>query len=111
MSRICIEGETNHPKDIIERDVTNVVIGRLAAIKETLQAIDADLSMFHKKHQLSDEKFLDLFNKGNFGDDDDFFVWEGSLKLRKQLLDEDAVLREVLWASNHHHPSRPTLSV
>jgi hypothetical protein len=96
MSRIRIEGETSHPKEVIARDVVNVVIGRLAAIKETLQSIDADLKIFHKKYKHSDEKFLELFNRGELGDDDDFFAWEGSLKLRKQLADEDAVLREVL---------------
>nr|MDO8087673.1 hypothetical protein [Candidatus Sigynarchaeum springense] len=96
MSRIKIEGETSHPKEIIARDVVNAVIGRLAAIKETLKSIDADLATFHKKYKYSDEEFLDLFNKGELGDSDDFFAWEGSLRLRKQLVDEDAVLREVL---------------
>jgi hypothetical protein len=96
MSRIRIEGHTNHPKEIIERDVIKVVISRLAAIKEALKAIDADLEKLQKKYQISDEKFLDLFHKGNLGDDEDYFTWEGSLQIREQLLVEDAVLREVL---------------
>jgi hypothetical protein len=96
MSRIRIEGETTHPKDVITHDVVNAVIGRLASIKETIQAIDADLETFRKKYRLPDAKLMDLFNRGQLDDDEDYFAWEGSLKLRKQLVDEEAVLREVL---------------
>jgi hypothetical protein len=96
MSRIRIDGETNHPKDVIARDVVNAVIGRLAAIKETVQAIDADITAFHKKYGYSNEEFLESFRRGDLGDDEDFFAWEGSIKLRQKMIEEEGNLREVL---------------
>ena len=96
MSRIRIEGETAHPKEIIAQDVLNAVIGRLAAIKETLKAIEEDITAFHEKYGYSDDEFLTMFSKGDLGDDDDFFVWEGSIKLHEKLIEEETILREVL---------------
>jgi len=96
MSRIRIEGETTVSKDIIARGVVNAVKGRLMAIKEEIQAIDKDIELLRKKHGIDDEDFMLKFTNGDLGDDEDFFVWESSLKLRKSLVDEQAALREAL---------------
>jgi hypothetical protein len=96
MSRIRIDGETAHPKEIITHDVINAVIGRLMAIKETLQAIEADLAAFQKRYGYSDDEFRIMFTRGDLGDEADFFAWDGSIRLREKMVEEDAILREVL---------------
>ena len=96
MSRIRIEGVTTVSKELIARGVVNAVKGRLMAIKEEIQAIDKDMELLHKKYDLDDEEFLLKFGNGDLGDDEDFFLWESSLKLKKALVDEQAALSEAL---------------
>ncbi|HMF32374.1 MAG TPA: hypothetical protein VKK79_13215 [Candidatus Lokiarchaeia archaeon] len=97
MSRLQIAGETSIAKDQILQTVLEAVKTRIMVIKEEIHAIDADLKYFHERYNFSDEDFLPMFQSGELGDEEeDFFVWEGSLNLWKKLLEEESRLREVL---------------
>ena len=96
MSKITIVGKTTHPKDQITKGILNIIKGRLMAIKEELTPIEKDLAQFREKYSLNDEGFLQKFNSGELGDNKDFFVWEGSLRLYEKLKAEENMLREVL---------------
>ena len=96
MSKINIIGKTTHPKDQITKGILNIIKGRLMAIKEELTSIEKDLTQFREKYSLNDEDFLHKFKSGELGDNEDFFVWEGSLRLYEKLTAEETMLREVL---------------
>ena len=66
------------------------------AIKEELIAIENDLNNYKNKYNLTNEGFLQKFNNGELGDDEDFFVWEGTLRLYDKLKNEESILRDVL---------------
>ena len=63
--------------------------------KELLE-IENELSFFTKKYSLDEEEFLDKFNKGTLGDDEDYFVWEGSINIKRKLLEEQKMLSELI---------------
>ena len=96
MSKINIIGNTNHPKDQIAKGISNLIRGRLMAIKEELVAIENDLNNYKNKYNLNNEEFLQKFNDGELGDEEDFFIWEGSLRLHEKLKNEESILRDVL---------------
>ena len=96
MSKINIIGNTNHPKDQIAKGISNLIRGRLMAIKEEILSIEDDLNIFKSKYKLNNKEFLQKFNNGELGDEEDFFIWEGSLRLHKKLKNEESILREVL---------------
>jgi len=96
MAKINIKGETTHPKDLITKGIMNIIKGRLMAIKEELIAIEKDLAELRRYYNLSDDEFLQKFNNGELGDDEDFFLWEGSLRLHDTLKTEENLLRDVL---------------
>jgi hypothetical protein len=94
MSRIRIEGETTYSKEVIAHGVMNAVKDRLTVIKQDIQELDIDLESFRRKCELSDENFLEKFENGELGDDEDFFIWESTIKLKQKLIEEQMVLRE-----------------
>lgn len=96
VSKIDIIGKTTYPKDQITRGILNLIKGRLMAIKEELVSIEKDLTYFRGRYNLDDKEFLQKFNSGELGDHEDFFVWEGSLRLYEKLKDEESILREVV---------------
>jgi hypothetical protein len=66
-------------------------------IKEEIRAVDADLKYFQKRYNLNDEEFLPRFQSGELGDEEeDFFAWEGSIKIREKFIEEETRLREAL---------------
>ena len=66
------------------------------AIKEELISIEKDLTDFRSRYNLNDNDFLQKFNNGELGDNEDLFLWEGSLRLYEKLKMEESVLRDVL---------------
>ena len=96
LSKINIIGKTTYPKDQITKGILNIVKGRLMAIKEELLSIEKDLTSLRGRYNLDDKDFLQKFNNGELGDNEDFFVWEGSLRLFEKLKSEESILREVL---------------
>ncbi len=96
MSKIRIVGLTSLSKEVIAEGVLNVVKGRLMVIKEELHNLKNDLARLEEKYGYSSDIFLQKFQNGELGDEEDFFVWQGSLNLLKGLHEEEQLLREVL---------------
>ncbi len=96
MPKIQIVGETSYPKSRIIELLMNIIKGRLMAIKEDLNIIEKDLAEFRQRYSLSDDQFLQKFNKGELSDVEAFFLWEGSLKLQTELKKEERILMDVL---------------
>ena len=96
MSKVKIEGVSDLIKPKIENAVLELVKGRLTTIKGDLTQIDKDLTSFSKKYLMTEDEFLKKFDDGSMGDDEDFFVWNGSIKIRLSLLEERDLLREIL---------------
>jgi len=93
---VKIEGVSDPKRPKIESAVLELVKGRLMTIKGDLTQIDKDLASFSKKYRMQDVEFIKKFDDGSVGDDEDFFVWKGSIKLRLSLLEERDLLREIL---------------
>ena len=96
MSKVKIIGETSIDKDILEAHITKLIKGRLMVIKTELTEINDELAYYTKRYQLANEEFLQKFNAGALGDEEDFFMWEGSLKVRRKLLEEQQMLSEII---------------
>jgi len=94
MSRIRIAGETSVDKEKITKGILSVISGRLMTIKQEIRNIDADLELYRKKYCLTDDDFLQQFSDGNLGDEEDYFIWQGSLEVKKRLIEEEELLRE-----------------
>ena len=94
MSKIRINGETKFSKEEITKGILNVIKGRLMTIKEEKMIIEKDLEHYRKKFDLNDDEFLHKFNNGELGDDEDFFIWKGSIEIVNNLLEEEKLLRE-----------------
>jgi hypothetical protein len=96
MSKFEIIGKTKASKEILTRNLINLIQGRLITIKDEISAIDNDLDEWRKKYRLSDEEFYRRFEKGEIGDDLEYFNWDASINLKKRLIDEEAQMRELL---------------
>ena len=58
--------------------------------------IEAEIFFFQKKYKLNNKDFIKKFNDGTLGDDEDFFIWEGSLNVKEKLLEEQRLLSELI---------------
>jgi hypothetical protein len=96
MSKIEITGSTSLPKEILTHHLLDLVQGRLMTIREEKSGIIHDIEFYQKKFGFSNETFLEKWQMGQLGDDQDFFVWESSLSLLKKLNEEEVILREIL---------------
>jgi hypothetical protein len=96
MSKIQIEGDTVFSKEKITARVLNLIKGRLGEIKKEIKNIQKDLEKFQTDYDLSNEDFLLKFQNGSLGDENDYFVWKGSIELLESLIEEENMLREVL---------------
>jgi len=96
MSKIQIEGKTAYPKEKITEQLLNLVKGRLTIIKKEITEIQMDIKQFQSKYSLNDEEFIEKYQNGELGDDQDFFVWKGSIQLLDALSEEEKMLREIL---------------
>lgn len=86
MSKVKIIGETSIDKTIIEEYIEKLIRNRLIAIKKELDEINSDLKLFSKKYLINTEEFVKKFNDGKLGDQEDFFIWEGSIKVKNTLI-------------------------
>lgn len=96
MSKIAITGSTSKSKEVLEEQVIALVRTRLAKIKEELIELQNDISNFEKSHNLRSEEFQGQFMEGELSDLEDYFVWDGMLKLAEDLTLEQENLRELL---------------
>lgn len=96
MSRIQIICENGTANQETTNSVLELVKGRIRAIDKELQALQADTDQFSTKYNLSNEHFLARFELGEMEDDEDFFVWQASIKLIKDLNTEKMMFRGIL---------------
>jgi hypothetical protein len=96
MLKVTITGNTITPKEILTREILDLIKGRIATIKKELLKTDNDLILFRKIYKLSDEEFLKKWGEGEMGDDQDYFIWESSIKMHDELKSEQKRLSELL---------------
>jgi hypothetical protein len=96
MSKIEIRGETHLPKEKISRQVENLVKERLHSIKEKIRNLDSNLDFFRRTYGLSDDEFMEAFQNGTLGDEEDYFAWKGSIQVLRALVEEQELLREAI---------------
>ncbi len=89
-------GETSIEKEKIEKQITELIKGRLRIIKRDLASIEGEINYFSKKYTLTNEDFLSKFEGGTLGDDEDYFIWKGVINMKNALLEEQTLLREAL---------------
>lgn len=96
MSKVKIIGDTSTDKEILEEKITDLIKERLVTIKQELSEIESELSFYSKKYSLNEQDFLEQFNNGSLGDDEDYFIWEGSLNIKQKLVKEQEMLSELV---------------
>ena len=96
MSKISISGNIEYSKEQIIQQIIDLIKGRLLTIKDEIESIKIDLKHFNNKYKLLSGEFLEKFQNENLGDEKDYFVWEGSIKLLGKLKKENQLLKAVL---------------
>lgn len=96
MSKVKIIGETSTNKEILQEKVTDLIKERLVTIKKELIDIEAELVFYSKKYSLNEKDFLEQFSNGSLGDDEDFFIWEGTINIKQKLITEQKMLSELV---------------
>jgi len=96
MSKISISGNIEYPKEQITQQIIDLIKGRLLTIKDEIKSIEIDLNHFKNKYNLSNEEFLKKYQYENLGDEEEYFVWESSIKLLDKLRKENQLLKAVL---------------
>ena len=96
MANIEILGEYNFPKEKITHEILELIHRRLEFISSEKQKMEGDLKKFHDLYQKSNDDFLHDFQNGKLGDQEDFFIWKASLKLLKDIIEEEKMLKELL---------------
>ncbi len=96
MSKISIIGNVEYPKEQIIQLIIDLVKDRLFTIKDEIKTMKIDLNHFKSKYNLSNEKFQEKYSNENLGDEEDYFIWESSIKILEKLRNENQLLRAVL---------------
>jgi len=96
MSKISITGNIEYPKEQITQLIIDLIKGRLQTIKDEIESLKIDLNHFKNKFNLSDEEFLKKYQNEKLGDEEEYFVWESSIKLLDKLKKENILLKAVL---------------
>ena len=96
MSKIIISGNIEYPKEQITKIIIDLIKGRLLTIKDEIELIKIDLNHSKNKFNLSNEEFLIKYQNEKLGDEEDYFVWESSIKLLDKLKKEKQLLKAVL---------------
>ena len=96
MSKISISGNIEYPKEQITQQIIELIKGRLLTIKDEIESIKIDLNHFMNKYNLSNEEFLNKYQNEKLGDEEEYFVWESSIKLLDKLKKENQLLKAVL---------------
>ena len=96
MSRIQIIGEDGLTNQETTNEVLELIKGRIRAIFKEVEILQADINLFVAKYNISSEQFWIRFEQGDMGDEEDFFVWHGSMKLLENLNAEKLMLRNIL---------------
>lgn len=96
MSNIEILGKFSFPKERITQEILELIHRRLEYITIEQENLTKDLTNFQSIYHKSNEEFLDDFTNGKMGDEQDFFIWKSSLKILKDLTEEEKMLKDLL---------------
>ena len=96
MSKISIIGNVEYPKEQIIQLIIDLIKNRLLTIKDEIRTIKIDLNHFTNKYNLSNKEFKEKYHNENLGDEEDYFIWESSIKLLEKLRKEKQLLKVVL---------------
>ena len=95
MSNIEFIGKSHYSKEVINQEIIGLVQGRLIFIKEEIKNLHTDIITFQKIYKKSNDVFLQEFQNGILGDDEDFFVWSSSIDILKELTEEEKILKDL----------------
>lgn len=96
MSNIEILGKSTFPKERITQEILELIHRRLEYITIEQQKLTKDIHKFQNIYNKTDKEFLEDFRNGKMGDEQDFFIWKSSLKILKDLTEEESMLKDVL---------------
>ncbi len=65
--------------EYLSRAIGKIVEHTKERTSSNVHLLKKDLSQFEKKYGISSEKFFNRFEKGELGDDEDYFEWSGYL--------------------------------
>ena len=68
----------------------------LALMEAKVNLIKEEIEGFEKRYELSSEEFLDKFERGTFGDDQEYFEWWGLIRGLKKIEEQIAKIMAVL---------------
>ncbi|MFH1774432.1 MAG: hypothetical protein ABH874_05685 [Methanobacteriota archaeon] len=58
--------------------VKSAILREKNILKRKLELYEEELKKFEKKRKMSSKKFLEKFNSGELGDDEEWFAWEAT---------------------------------
>ncbi len=60
---------------------SDLVSYKISELERAITNIEKDLRKYEKKYFMTSEEFYKEFEKGNFGDEDDYMIWSGIYEL------------------------------
>ncbi len=96
MANIELLGEFNFSKEKIIHEILELIHRRLEFIRSEKQKLKEDLKKFQVLYQKSNGEFLHDFQNGKLGDKEDFFIWNASLKILREITEENKLLKELV---------------
>lgn len=61
-----------------------LLIYEISQLKKGINNIEIELKKFEKKYDIYSEEFYKKFEKGEFGDEDDYMIWSGIYEMLLQ---------------------------
>jgi hypothetical protein len=81
--------------EYLSRAIGKIVEHTKERTSSNVHLLKKDLSQFEKKYGISSEKFFNRFEKGELGDDEDYFEWSAIFQMYKRATERLKMLEEV----------------
>lgn len=81
--------------EYLSRAIGKIVEHTKERTSSNVHLLKKDLSQFEKKYGISSEKFFNRFEKGELGDDEDYFEWSAIFQTYKRATERLEMLEEV----------------
>jgi hypothetical protein len=81
--------------EYLSRAIGKIVEHTKERTSSNVHLLKKDLSQFEKKYGISSEKFFNRFEKGELGDDEDYFEWSAIFQTYKRATERLKMLEEV----------------
>lgn len=88
MKASLAEEEVSIVKEALRRELT------LSEAKVNL--ISEEIEGFEKRYEMSSEEFVDMFERGELGDDQEYFEWWGLVRGLKKIEEQISKIKAVL---------------